>query len=210
MPSATSRRPARRRDTARRRLDQHPRESTRRQGNLWRSAARGPLELLPGGGHKPGPRRVGGWPDLPSRRPPDGGRWFRPGRTGSPRTAGAGTGHCPEHEHFADTIEAEKELGEESLERRAALFYAPVGDGISGAFRSGDAGKPQLPQIAGKRCLGDIPSPLEQKLPEIFLAAHHPGVDDLQDRVVAFALVGHCGEFSTEADGARAATRIID
>jgi hypothetical protein len=32
---------------------------------------------------------------------------------------------------------------------------------------------------------------LEEKLPEILLAADNPGVDDLEDRIVTFALVGH-------------------
>jgi len=34
---------------------------------------------------------------------------------------------------------------------------------------------------------------LEQELAEILLTADGSGVNDFEDRIVAFALVGHCG-----------------
>ena len=55
----------------------------------------------------------------------------------------------------------------------------------------GHPGETQLTEIPGQGGLGDIPAALEEKLAQILLTAHHPGVDDLEDRVVSFALVGH-------------------
>jgi hypothetical protein len=39
--------------------------------------------------------------------------------------------------------------------------------------------------------LRHVPAALKQQLTKIFLAAYDPGVDNLEDRIVSFALVGH-------------------
>ena len=103
------------------------------------------------------------------------------------------SGDRPKHQHLADTIETEKELGQQRIESGAAFLYRPIGHCVSRPFRGGHASKPQLAQIARKRGLGNVPAALEQEFAEILLTADGPGVDDLEDRVVPFALVGHCG-----------------
>jgi hypothetical protein len=99
--------------------------------------------------------------------------------------------HCAQDEHFTYALEAKKELGEKSVERGPALFNASIRDGVARAFGRRNPSESQLSKVPGKRGLGNIPSPLEEELPEILLAADDPGVDDLQDRIVTFALVGH-------------------
>ena len=102
------------------------------------------------------------------------------------------SGDRSEHEHLADSIEAKKELRQERIERGTAFLYGPIRHGVSRALRRGDAGQSQLAQVARERGLGDVPSPLEKELSEILLTADGSGVDDLEDRIVPFALVGHC------------------
>ena len=102
-------------------------------------------------------------------------------------------GDSSKHQHLADSIETKKELGQECVESGTAFLYRPIRHCVSRPFRGGDASQPQLAQIARKRGLGNVPAALEQELAEILLTAHHPGVNDLEDRIVPFALVGHCG-----------------
>ena len=118
-----------------------------------------------------------------------------PVESGSDRLSASG--NRAQDQHLADTIDAEKKLRQKGVERSSAFLYAAVCNRVAGAFRSWDPGKPQFPKVAGERGLGHIPSPLEQHFSQIFLAAHHPGVYDLEDCVVSFAFVGHEGESST-------------
>ena len=103
------------------------------------------------------------------------------------------SGNGPKDKHFTHTVEPKEQLGQEGVERGAALLYATVGNSVSGAFGRRDAGEPELAQVAGEGCLGYVPPALEKKLPEILLAAYYPRPDYLQNRVVPLALVGHRG-----------------
>src|SRR6185295_10798210 len=99
--------------------------------------------------------------------------------------------HGAENDHLTDTVNPQKELGKQGVESGAALLYAPVGDRVSRSLGGRHPGQAELAQITGKCRLCYVPAALEKVLAQIFLAAHHPGVDDLEDGVVSFALVGH-------------------
>ena len=100
-------------------------------------------------------------------------------------------GDCSKNQHLADSIETKKELGQQRIESGAAFLYRPIGHRVSRPFGGGHASQPQLAQVTRKRSLGNVPAALEQELAKILLAADGPGVDDLENRVVPFALVGH-------------------
>ena len=102
-------------------------------------------------------------------------------------------GDSSKHQHLADSIQPKKELGQECVESGTTFLYRPIRHCVSRPFRGGHASQPQLAEIAGKRSLGNVPASLEQELTKILLTADGSGVDDLEDRVVPFALVGHCG-----------------
>ena len=115
-----------------------------------------------------------------------------------------------QNQHLADAIDPEEKLRQEGIERGSAFLYAAVGNRVPGAFRGRDPGEPQFPEVAGEGCLGHVPPALEQQLPEIFLAAHHPGAYDLEDRVVSFALVGHEVSLAPRKALRERTARIID
>jgi hypothetical protein len=136
---------------------------------------------------------------------PDGAEYVSPALP----VEGGGDGLSPsrngaENEHFADTVDAQKKLWQQSIERRSAFFDAAVGDGVPGSFRRRNAGQTELPEITGESCLGHVPPTLKEQLAKVFLTADDPGADDLQNGIVSLAFVGHKSEFSTTPGFARA------
>ena len=115
-----------------------------------------------------------------------------------------------QNQHLADTINPEKKLWQKGVERSSAFLYAAVGNCVASAFRSWDPRQPQFPKVSGEGGLSHIPSPLEQHFPQIFLAAHHPRVYDLEDCVVSFALVGHEVSLAPPEALRERSVRIID
>lgn len=115
-----------------------------------------------------------------------------------------------QNQHLANTIDAEEKLWQQGIERGSAFLYAAVCNCISGAFRSGDPGKPQFPEVAGERRLCYVPPALEQHLAEILLAAHDSSAYDLEDCVVSFALVGHGVSLAPRKALRERTARIID
>src|SRR5438270_1985862 len=99
--------------------------------------------------------------------------------------------HGAQHEHLTDSIEAKEELGKEGVEGRTTLLNASVGNGVAGSVWSRHACQAQLAEIAGQRGLSDIPSALEEELPEVLLATHDARLDDLEYRIVSLAFVCH-------------------
>lgn len=123
---------------------------------------------------------------------PDGAEDVGPRLTVERRSNGLGTSRDgTKDEHLADAIDAQKQLRQQGVESGTALLYTSVGDSVSRTFGRGDSGQPQLAEIPRESRLGDIPPALQQQLAEILLAAHDPGADDLENRIVSFALVGH-------------------
>ena len=99
--------------------------------------------------------------------------------------------HRAKNDHLTDTVHAQKQLREQSVECGPTLLDAAIRDGVSRSLRRRHSCQAEFAQIAGKCGLGDIPPALEQKLAQVFLAADDAGIDYLEDRVVSFALVGH-------------------
>src|SRR5205809_6558335 len=81
-----------------------------------------------------------------------GGDWLGASRNGA------------KNEQLPGAIDAKNQLGQQRLQGSTTLLYASVGYAIARAFRRGDPGEPQLPQIPGESCLGYVPSALQQKL----------------------------------------------
>ncbi|HMG96510.1 MAG TPA: hypothetical protein VK565_09435, partial [Gemmatimonadaceae bacterium] len=71
------------------------------------------------------------------------------------------------YQHLAYAVDPEEELRKQCIERGSALLYVPISNRVSGAFRSRDPGQSQLAEVARQRCLGHVPTALEQQLTEI-------------------------------------------
>jgi len=161
-----------------------PRDLVNALSGLSGKAAQAPHDPLPGGNRATD--------DEDSIVTANGAQNIRPGLAIQCRGNGLGaTRHRAQDQHLAHPIDSEKQLGQEGIERSSAFLYAAVGYGVTCAFRSRNPSQPQLAQITGLSCLGDVPAPLEEEFAQILLAAHHTGVDDLEDGVVPFAFVGH-------------------
>lgn len=100
-------------------------------------------------------------------------------------------GNGAQDKHLTDAVDAQKQLGEQGVERSPALFYAAVRYGVTRTLGGGNTSEPELTKVTRQGRLGDIPSTLEEKLAEVLLAAHYSRADDLEDRIVSFALVRH-------------------
>ena len=121
------------------------------------------------------------------------------------------TRNRPENEHLTHSFDAEEKLGKQRVEGSATFLDIPIGDGISSALGRRHPREPELAKVTRQRGLGHIPAALEEQLPQVLLTADHLVLDDLEDGIVAFALVSHARK--SLAQGGRVGEewpRIID
>ena len=95
------------------------------------------------------------------------------------------------YEEHANAVESQEELRKQRAECGVPAFGRFGGRRVSRPFGRLHSGEPQLFHVTREGGLGDVPAPVLENLPQLLLAADHPAANQLENRVLPFALVSH-------------------